>query len=394
MVAATPTRMEAPLIPAIAAMTGLQVIVSMALFAPGVLAPKLGLSELDLGVYATLCFLTGVLVSLGAGKLTNRLGSFAVAALCMAIVATAMGLAATATPLGLAAAGIVIGFAFGLETPASSALLGVLVRPDQRALVFSIRQSGNQFGAVAGSALLPAIAIYSAVAGYGLVAAIAGLGFIVFLKMLSGYDPLTKGAATGQNFVAALKLFRSTSSLWRLGWATVPYVVLQMSLNTFLVTHAVTTLGRDHVSAGLLLATAQFGGLIGRLGWGVVASRWVETRAVIASLGIAMGVFGVTLANADATWSWLPLASLCFVFGLTASGWNGIFLAEVARLAPEGRIAEATGAVLVASYSGLVLGPLAVAGLAALGGLSLAYAVFGLLAGLAGLFLFLTGRRP
>lgn len=386
--------MEAPLIPAIAAMTGLQVIVSMALFAPGVLAPKLGLSELDLGVYATLCFLTGVLVSLGAGKLTNRLGSFAVAALCMAIVATAMGLAATATPLGLAAAGIVIGFAFGLETPASSALLGFLVRPDQRALVFSIRQSGNQFGAVAGSALLPAIAIYSAVAGYGLVAAIAGLGFIVFLKMLSGYDPLTKGAATGQNFVAALKLFRSTSSLWRLGWATVPYVVLQMSLNTFLVTHAVTTLGRDHVSAGLLLATAQFGGLIGRLGWGVVASRWVETRAVIASLGIAMGVFGVTLANADATWSWLPLASLCFVFGLTASGWNGIFLAEVARLAPEGRIAEATGAVLVASYSGLVLGPLAVAGLAALGGLSLAYAVFGLLAGLAGLFLFLTGRRP
>lgn len=386
--------MEARLIPAIAAMTGLQVIVSMALFAPGVLAPKLGLSELDLGVYATLCFLTGVLVSLGAGKLTNRIGSFAVAALCMAIVATAMGLAATATPLGLAAAGIVIGFAFGLETPASSALLGVLVRPDQRALVFSIRQSGNQIGAVAGSALLPAIAIYSAVAGYGLVAAIAGLGFIIFLKMLSGYDPLTKGAATGQNFVAALSLFRSTSSLWRLGWATVPYVVLQMSLNTFLVTHAVTTLGRDHVSAGLLLATAQFGGLIGRLGWGVVASRWVETRAVIASLGIAMGVFGVTLANADATWSWLPLASLCFVLGLTASGWNGIFLAEVARLAPEGRIAEATGAVLVASYSGLVLGPLAVAGLAALGGLSLAYAVFGLLAGLAGLFLFLTGRRP
>ena len=212
--------------------------------------------------------------------------------------------------------------------------------------------------------------------------------------MRTAYDPLTKGAATGQNVVAALKLFRNTRSLWRLGWATVPYVVLQMALNTFLVTHAVTALGRDHVSAGLLLATAQFGGLLGRLGWGVVASRWAETRAVIACLGIAMGVFAVLLANADATWSWLPLASLCFVLGLTASGWNGIFLAEVARLAPEGRIAEATGAVLVSSYSGLVFGPLAVAGLAALGGLSLAYAVFGLLAGLAGLFLFLTWRRP
>ena len=49
--------------------------------------------------------------------------------------------------------------------------------------------------------------------------------------------------------------------------------------------------------------------------------------------------------------------TLCFFFGLTASGWNGLFLAEVARLAPEGRVSEATGGVLITSFAGLVVGP-------------------------------------
>jgi hypothetical protein len=64
---------------------------------------------------------------------------------------------------------------------------------------------------------------------------------------------------------------------------------------------------------------------------------------------------------------------------ITASRWNRIFLAEVARLAPSGRFAEATGAVLMASYTGLLAGPSVVAGLAAAGTLALSYA------GLAGL---------
>ena len=48
---------------------------------------------------------------------------------------------------------------------------------------------------------------------------------------------------------------------------------------------------------------------------------------------------------------------LAAVFGLTASGWNGVFLAEVARLAPQDRIGETTGAVLTASYAGLLSDP-------------------------------------
>jgi hypothetical protein len=74
----------------------------------------------------------------------------------------------------------------------------------------------------------------------------------------------------------------------------------------------------------------------------------------------------------------MPLLSLAFLFGVTASGWNGVFLAEVARLAPEGRVGEATGAVLMFGFAGLVLGPVAMAGIAAVSSLSVAYALLGL----------------
>ena len=88
-----------------------------------------------------------------------------------------------------------------------------------------------------------------------------------------------------------------------------------------------------------------------------------------AALGMALLGPHVSLAGQTA---------LAFVFGLTASGWNGVFLAEVARLAPAGRIAEVTGAVLTASYAGLLLGPALVTLVAMAGTLSASYVMLAL----------------
>jgi len=61
-------------------------------------------------------------------------------------------------------------------------------------------------------------------------------------------------------------------------------------------------------------------------------------------LGMAVSCLGTgLLATTGPGWLALPVA---IAFGATASGWNGVFLAEVARLAPDGRVAEATGAAL------------------------------------------------
>jgi MFS family permease len=44
-------------------------------------------------------------------------------------------------------------------------------------------------------------------------------------------------------------------------------------------------------------------------------------------------------------------------FGASAIGWNGVYLAEVARRAPEGMASVATGGTLAFTFSGVVIGP-------------------------------------
>src|SRR3546814_19868738 len=74
-------------------------------------------------------------------------------------------------------------------------------------------------------------------------------------------------------------------------------------------------------------------------------------------LGVAMGlaVWAVTLCTSATPF--LRCAAVCAVIGATVIGWNGVFLAETARVAPPGRVGEATGGVLSVTFSGVVLGP-------------------------------------
>jgi hypothetical protein len=48
---------------------------------------------------------------------------------------------------------------------------------------------------------------------------------------------------------------------------------------------------------------------------------------------------------------------LCAAFGGTAIGWNGVFLAEVAREAPAGKTVEATGGALFLTFFGVLVAP-------------------------------------
>jgi MFS family permease len=53
----------------------------------------------------------------------------------------------------------------------------------------------------------------------------------------------------------------------------------------------------------------------------------------------------------------LLVFAILFVFGASATGWNGVYLAEVARRAPPGMAGVATGGTLAITFLGVVLGP-------------------------------------
>jgi MFS family permease len=49
--------------------------------------------------------------------------------------------------------------------------------------------------------------------------------------------------------------------------------------------------------------------------------------------------------------------AILLAFGASAIGWNGVYLAEVARRAPAGMASMATGGTLAFTFLGVVVGP-------------------------------------
>jgi MFS family permease len=381
-----------PIAPALIALSALQMLTACALFAPGVMAPRIGIDATTLGLYAAAPCVVGFFITFVGGWLSTRFGSFRVATVCATAIVGAMALAAwSGASATLVLAGVVLGFAYGPETPASSTMLFRITPPEKRPLVFSLRQTGNQSGAMIGSLALPALAAFDPVYGYAAIMALALLSIVAFEWLRPTYDPLVRGAAVPVRLREALRILVANRELRKLALASVPFSALQIALNTFLVTYAVRHLALDLIAAGVLLATAQTGGLIGRLLFGLVATRYATAGTTVVAVGFGMSAGAAAMALMSAVVSWPLLLTVSFCFGLTASGWNGVFLAEVARLAPEGRVGEATGAVLMFGFAGLILGPLFMAAVAALASIKVAFALLGV-ATLCGTLL-LAGRR-
>ncbi|WP_063992911.1 MFS transporter [Bradyrhizobium sp.] len=353
----TAIRPAPTLLPALGAMTLLQALVALALFAPGVVAPRADIEVWQLSMFSCAVFAVGIPASFWGGGFIARLGSLRIASLCAAAIIASMALASLGSTAALLAAGLCLGLAFGPETPASAALLARLVTAERRAFVFSLRQTGNQIGAVCGSLALPAIAISLGPAWcYASVGASALLAVAWFERLRPAYAvkvvPLPElGLRT------RLALVTADRRIGMLALASMPFSAMQVSLNTVFVTLGTRELGLSHVEAGMALACAQAGGLIGRLGWGFVATRLNASRGVLVVIGLGMSFCAALLGLDGASLGRTGQFAIAALFGLTASGWNGVFVAEIARLAPQDRIGETTGAVLTASYAGLLAAP-------------------------------------
>lgn len=361
-------------------MTWLQALVALALFAPGAVAPTAGLSIASLSIFSTATFAVGVVTTFWAGGVIARIGSLRMASLCAAAVIATMALASFGSGAALLVAGLCLGFAFGPETPASTALLGRLVTDEGRAFVFSVRQSGNQIGAVLGSLILPATAIWLAPQwSYALVGLCALCAILVFEWLRPAYQGLAQ-VPRQLGMRARVALVGADRQFAALALASIPFSGMQLALNTYFVTLGVRELGLTHLEAGVALACAQGGGLVGRIGWGYLAMRIGASRRILISLGLGMALCAATVGVFGGDFGKAGQYALAAVFGLTASGWNGVFLAEVARLSPQGRIGEATGAVLTASYAGLLFTPLLIWLMESVVGLSGAFVGLAILA--------------
>jgi len=345
------------------AMTAIQSFATMTLLVAPVLGPSLaadaGFEPSWIGAFSSLTFLGGSAISFISGALIRRYG---------AIRACQTGLLLAAASLALLGSGVIwvmllgaflVGVGYGPTTPAGSQVLARVTPARWRGLVFSIKQAGVPLGGFMTGLIAPWIAVR-----WGWEAALAAIAGAVVLTALASHPlrrafdadrdprhPISAAATLG-----AMRMVLAHPGLRRMSVMSFAFAATQNCVFAFLVTFLVAQVGYDLVAAGLVYAVMQAAGIGARILWGWVADLLGQARALLATLGFASAAFLLALSLASAAWPFTLLCAVAALVGITASGWNGVYLAEIARIAPDS-VGASTGGTLVFTYLGVVAGP-------------------------------------
>lgn len=314
------------------------------------------------------------------GNLSLRWGACRVTQVGLALLIAGSIVAILPSVFFVFASAVALGLGYGLLTPSASHLLARTAPAKNRNFIFSLKQTGVPLGGIGAAVIGPLVAV-----SFGWQWALAGnAAVMLYLFVLLERGRAWWDADRRADMPAVSNPFGGIATAWShpalrlLSIAGGCLVIVQICITTFTVVLFVEDMKLGLVQAGLVLMASQVGGVGGRIFWGWLADL---TQNCFAVLAVLCAVLTVTCLATAVLTPQSPLALSCalfFVMGLTASGWNGAFLAEVAQLAPQASISSATGGSLFFVNVGKMIGPIAFTNAYLLGG-SYAFA-FGLLA--------------
>jgi MFS family permease len=353
-----------PAAAALLATTAIQTAAAAAVLTLPAVAPLVA-ADLQLptslvGTYLSLTYVGAAASALIGGAAVLRTGALRLSQL--SLLACALGLLLGLVPLVavVALSAVVLGIGYGPITPASSHLLARTASPARMGLTFSIKQTGVPAGAALAGLVVPPLAL---AAGWRVaVAAMAVLGIVIAVAAQPARDRLDadrrrEARFSLAHFAAALRLVVATPALRTMAAVSFVYAGLQMCVSGFIVAYLAEEVGLSLVAAGVGLTVANVAGVVARVGWGAFADRVLSPRATLAMLGGLMAVFSALTAMFSAGWPLVALLAVVAALGGTAIGWNGVYLAETARVAPAGQAALATGGCLFFTFVGVVFCP-------------------------------------
>lgn len=352
----------------IAAATGVQVISTLATLILPAIAPiaanALGVDAGLIGLQVSLVYGVAMVASLFGGPMVSNLGACRTSQLGLLLVAGGCLLASLAViPAlvlpALALASIVLGMAYGLPNPAAAHLLMRYTDPTHRNLIFSLKQTGVPLGGMLAGLIGPGLAEWMGWQAPLLLCALLALGLAAALQPWRNHwdSDRMRGGKAPKLPVEAIRLVFGQPALRLLSLSAFLLAGIQLCIVTFLVVILVEDLGYSPIHAGILLASVQVAGAVGRVGWGMLADRLGNGAGTLLILLTLLAVTALAVTQITATTPASLTTGLFLLLGATGISWNGIFLAEVARRAPEGRAGDVTSAALFLTYMGVLVGP-------------------------------------
>ena len=384
-----------------AMMLSVAVVSALVLNAVPILAPvaaeALSFSPEWIGYFISIVYVAGMLSALVSGNFIVRYGSIRVSQLGLALCALGLALVASGNLALIVLGALIMGIGYGPISPASSHVLGRTTSPERRSLAFSIRQTGNPIAGFLAGLAIPVLVV---VTGWQITLFLVAALSMAFIWVAEPFrqeldsDRLATSPFSLSQITQPIKLVFMNRDLRELGIVSFVFCGLQMILTIYLVTYLTLEIDISFVAAGFVLAMTQLVSVFARVFWGWVADRFLSPRKVMVILGITMATCAVLTGILTSTWSYGVIMLLMVIFGASAIGWNGVYMAEVARVSPPGMIASTTGASLFFTYLGGIVCPSGFAFvIMTTGSYHYGFIIFGLLALVASLNLLFSKKQ-
>lgn len=132
---------------------------------------------------------------------------------------------------------------------------------------------------------------------------------------------------------------------------------IQGNLFSFGVTYLTDEIGLTLVQAGAASSAMLFTGMFGRVLMGWIADRIGSAITVLKTLAVTATLSTLMLSTIRPGWSYAAIVAVFAVTGIAATTWNGVFLAEVARIAPKGKVGMATAGSAFFTFLAYTSGP-------------------------------------
>jgi MFS family permease len=355
---------------ALATTLGMQSVASFLSQSLPTVAPLLtaeaGLAPERIGNLSSMVSVGTIVFLVFGGPLLVRLGPVRALQAGAVVAVTGLALAATGWWPLLVLGALMMGIGYGPSPPAGSRILAATAPMQHRTLIFSIKQAGAPAGgAVAGMLLAPIAALYGGPVALLVSMAIGLLAAIAIGPARAALD-LEKRATQllhwrsifhPAKIIAPFRLLGSHPALLSITVMACSFAAVQGSLFSFSITYLVIGRGMTLPEAGLAYACMQCAGVGARIFLGWLADRTGRPAHNLTVQAFAAAVLVVIYAN-------LPLhpplgwtALVCGATGFLSASWNGIYMAEVARLSPVDQITEVTSSSTVVTFLGYVAGP-------------------------------------
>ena len=345
-------------------MLSVAVVSALALNAVPILAPvaaeTLAISPERIGYFISIVYVAGMISALVSGNFVVRFGAIRISQLSLALCSLGLALVACGNLTLIVLGAIIMGIGYGPISPASSHVLARTTSPGRRSLAFSIRQTGNPIAGFIAGLAIPVLVLLT---GWQITLFLVSALLVVFIWIAEPFrqeldsDRIASSPFSLSQVTQPIKLVLLNRDLSELAIVSFVFCGLQMILTSYLVTYLTLQINISFVAAGFALAMTQLASVFARVFWGWVADRFLSPRTVMVILGVVMAACAVLTGTLSSSWSYGMIILLMTIFGASAIGWNGVYMAEVARVSPPGMIASTTGASLFFTYLGGIVCP-------------------------------------